>query len=290
MGYPKILRMLLHLLQLLLLISLIGATATQNWSSISFEVEATDGAPTGYREGCCTHFGIGAELNISQNSSDVGLTLAGPSAMAHWQNQRVNEIAIPQDEKEDDGDWGNSSLTLTEVQDGLPQAVKIVTALSAVVLFIHLLGYQRRWIPGLVLNLALLTLILAFVVMPTLGWFGEFDVESKGTGGGSLDIEHEQIVTDYNLTSDSFEFYFNVSGFDLAMVNESEQRHINQNLTSADVDHISFIAFAGTFNIGFTPLVQDLVLIWLVIFTIMPLALIVIERSEIDPPSGLQKQ
>lgn len=290
MGYPKILRMLLHLLQLLLLISLIGATATQNWSSISFEVEATDGAPTGYREGCCTHFGIGAELNISQNSSDVELTLAGPSAMAHWQKQRVNEIAIPQEEKEDESDWGNSSLTLTEVQDGLPQAVKIVTALSAVVLFIHLLGYQRRWIPGLILNLALLTLILAFVVMPTVGWFGEFDVESKGTGGGSLDIEHEQIVTDYNLTSDSFEFYFNVSGFDLAMVNESEQRHINLNLTSADVDHISFIAFAGTFNIGFTPLVQDLVLIWLVIFTIMPLALIVIERSEIDPPSELQKQ
>ena len=290
MGYPKILRMLLHLLQLLLLISLIGATATQNWSSISFEVEATDGAPTGYREGCCTHFGIGAELNISQNSSDVELTLAGPSAMAHWQKQRVNEIAIPQEEKEDESDWGNSSLTLTEVQDGLPQAVKIVTALSAVVLFIHLLGYQRRWIPGLILNLALLTLILAFVVMPTLGWFGEFDIESKGTGGGSLDIEHEQIVTDYNLTSDSFEFYFNVSGFDLAMVNESEQRHINQNLTSADADHISFIVFAGTFKIGFTPLVQDLLLIWLVIFTIMPLALIVIERSEIDPPSELQKQ
>ena len=289
MRYPKVLRMLLHLLQLLLLIALIGATTTQTWSSISFEVQATDGAPTGFREDCCTPFGIGAELNISQNESDVDLSLSGPTAMVYWQSQRVNEVTIPQEEKDkDQGDWGNSSLTLTEVQDGLPQAVKIITAISAVVLFIHLLGYQRRWIPGLILNLALFALIVAFVVMPTLGWFGGFDVESKGTGGGSLDLEHEQIFTDYNLTSESLDFLFNVSGFDLAMANESEQQHISTNLTSADVDHMAFIAFDGSFSITFTPLVQDLMLIWLVVFTIMPLALIVIERVEIDPPSELQ--
>jgi hypothetical protein len=291
MGYPKTLRMLLHLLQLLLLVSLIGATASQTWSSISFEVQATDGAPTGYREGCCMHFGIGAELNISQNSSEVDFSLAGLSAMSYWQNQRVNEVVIPQEEKDNDGeDWGNNSLKLTEVQDGLPQAVKIITAISAVVLFIHLMGYQRRWIPGLILNLALFTLILAFVIMPTVGWFGEFDVESKGTGGGSLDLEHQQIFTDYNLTSESLEFYFNVSGFDLAMANESEQWHISDNLTSADIDHVSFIAFDGSLDLSFTPLIQDLVLIWLVVFTILPLTLIVIERVEIDSPLRLEEK
>ena len=290
MRYSKVLRMLLHLLQLLLLIALIGATGTQTWSSISFEVQATDGAPTGFRENCCTPFGIGAELNISQNASDVDLSLSGPTAMVYWQNQRVNEVTITQDKTQDEREelWGNNSYNLSEVQDGLPQAVKIVTAISAVVLFIHLLGYQRRWIPGLILNLALFALIVAFVVMPTLGWFGGFDVESKGTGGGSLDLEHEQIFTDYNLTSESLDFLFNVSGFDLAMANESEQQHISTNLTSADVDHMAFIAFDGSFSITFTPLVQDLMLIWLVVFTIMPLALIVIERVEIDPPSELQ--
>jgi hypothetical protein len=125
--------------------------------------------------------------------------------------------------------------------------------------------------------------------MPTLGWFGGFDVESKGTGGGSLDIEHEQIFTDFNLSSESLDFLFNVSGFDLAMANESEQQHISTNLTSADVDHMAFIAFDGSFSITFTPLVQDLMMIWLVVFTLMPLALIVIERVEIDLPSRLEE-
>ncbi len=290
MRHSKSLRLLLHLLQLLLLISLIGATATQTWSSIAFEVQATDGAPTGFRENCCTPFGIGAELNISQNSSDVGLSLAGPSAMAYWQSKRVNEVVITQDEEEREELWGNNSYNLSEVQTGLPQGVKIVTAISAVVLFIHLLGYQRRWIPGLILNFALFALIVAFVIMPTLGWFGGgFDVESKGTGGGSLDLEHEQIITDFNLSSESLDFLFNVSGFDLAMANESEQQHISTNLTSADVDHMAFIAFDGSFSITFTPLVQDLMMIWLVVFTLMPLALIVIERVEIDLPSRLEE-
>lgn len=287
MRHSKSLRLLLHLLQLLLLISLIGATATQTWSSIAFKVQATDGAPTGFRENCCTPFGIGAELNISQNVSDIDLSLSGPTAMAYWQSKRVNEVEETQDEREDD--WGNNSLNLSEVQTGLPQGVKIVTAISAVVLFIHLLGYQRRWIPGLILNFALFALIVAFVIMPTLGWFGGFDVESKATGGDSVDLEHEQIFTDYNLTSESLDFLFNVSGFDLAMANESEQQHISTNLTSADVDHMAFIAFDGSFSITFTPLVQDLMMIWLVVFTLMPMALIVIERVEIDLPSQLEE-
>ena len=289
MRHSKSLRLLLHLLQLLLLISLIGATATQTWSSIAFEVQATDGAPTGFRENCCTPFGIGAELNISQNVSDIDMSLSGPTAMAYWQSKRVNEVEETQDEREED-DWGNNPYNLSEVQTGLPQGVKIVTAISAVVLFIHLLGYQRRWIPGLILNLALFALIVAFVIMPTLGWFGGFDIESKGTGGeGSLDLEHEQIITDFNLSSESLDFLFNVSGFDLAMANESEQQHISTNLTSADIDHTAFIAFDGSFSITFTPLVQDLMMIWLVVFTLMPLALIVIERVEIDLPSRLEE-
>ena len=288
MRRSKSLRLLLHLLQLLLLISLIGATATQTWSSVAFEVQATDGAPTGFRENCCTPFGIGAELNISQNVSDIDLSLSGPTAMAYWQSKRVNEVEETQEDERED-DWGNNSLNLSEVQTGLPQGVKIVTAISAVVLFIHLLGYQRRWIPGLILNLALFALIVAFVIMPTLGWFGGFDVESKGTGGGSLDLEHEQIITDFNLSSESFDFLFNVSGFDLAMANESEQQHISTNLTSADVDHIAFIAFDGSFSITFTQLVQDLMMIWLVVFTLMPMALIVFERVEIDLPSRLEE-
>ena len=287
MRRSKSLRLLLHLLQLLLLISLIGATATQTWSSVAFEVQATDGAPTGFRENCCTPFGMGAELNISQNSSDIEFSLEGPSAMVYWQSKRVNEVEETQDEREDD--WGNNSVNLSEVQTGLPQGVKIVTAISAVVLFIHLLGYQRRWIPGLILNLALFALIVAFVIMPTLGWFGGFEVESKATGGDSVDLEHEQIVTDYNLTSESLDFLFNVSGFDLAMANESEQQHISTNLTSADVDHIAFIAFDGSFSITFTQLVQDLMMIWLVVFTLMPMALIVFERVEIDLPSRLEE-
>lgn len=288
MRHSKSLRLLLHLLQLLLLISLIGATATQTWSSIAFEVQATDGAPTGFRENCCTPFGIGAELNISQNVSDIDLSLSGPTAMAYWQSKRVNEVEETQEDERED-DWGNNSLNLSEVQTGLPQGVKIVTAISAVVLFIHLLGYQRRWIPGLILNLALFALIVAFVIMPTLGWFGGFDVESKATGGDSVDLEHEQIITDFNLSSESLDFHFNVSGFDLAMANESEQQHISTNLTSADVDHMAFIAFDGSFSITFTPLVQDLMMIWLVVFTLMPLALIVIERVEIDLPSQLEE-
>ena len=288
MRHSKSLRLLLHLLQLLLLISLIGATATQTWSSIAFEVQATDGAPTGFRENCCTPFGIGAELNISQNVSDIDLSLSGPTAMAYWQSKRVNEVEETQEDERED-DWGNNSLNLSEVQTGLPQGVKIVTAISAVVLFIHLLGYQRRWIPGLILNLALFVLIVAFVIMPTLGWFGGFDVESKATGGDSMDLEHEQIITDFNLSSESLDFLFNVSGFDLAMANESEQQHISTNLTSADVDHMAFIAFDGSFSITFTPLVQDLMMIWLVVFTLMPLALIVIERVEIDLPSQLEE-
>jgi len=289
MRHPKSLRLLLHLLQLLLLIALIGATATQTWSSIAFEIQATDGAPTGFREDCCTPFGIGAELNISQNVSDVDLSLSGPTAMAYWQSKRVNEVVITQDEEEREELWGNNSYNLSEVQTGLPQGVKIVTAISAVVLFIHLLGYQRRWIPGLILNLALFALIVAFVIMPTLGWFGGFDIESKGTGGGSLDLEHEMIVTDFDFSSESLDFHFNVSGFDLAMANESEQQHISTNLTSADVDHMAFIAFDGSFSLTFTPLVQDLMLIWLVVFTLIPLALIAIERVEIDLPSQLEE-
>jgi biopolymer transport protein ExbD len=52
---------------------------------------------------------------------------------------------------------------------------------------------------------------------------------------------------------------------------------------------MAFIAFDGSFSITFTPLVQDLMMIWLVVFTLMPLALIVIERVEIDLPSRLEE-
>jgi hypothetical protein len=94
-------KLLLHVAQLVILISLIQAVNTQIWYTGVVDIDYSEGLPEGA--------GLEIELEVDQQSADGSIHVDGFLTFMQWQNTR-NDTTIPTESAEEyDGNSGKCS-------------------------------------------------------------------------------------------------------------------------------------------------------------------------------------
>ena len=114
-------KLLLHVVQIVILFTLIQAVNTQTWYTGVVEVDYTEGLPEGA--------GMGVELEVDQETADGKVHIDGFLTFMQWQTTR-NDTTIPS-ESTDDSDGESLELKpLSDFQEELPLLAKIALALG----------------------------------------------------------------------------------------------------------------------------------------------------------------
>ena len=83
---------LLHVVQLIAVIALIGSTQNNQWSNINANFQYTEGVPIGV--------GMEANVNISANETTNQIDVKGLFNLSKWSNMRNDSVTIESEEEE----------------------------------------------------------------------------------------------------------------------------------------------------------------------------------------------
>ena len=270
-------KLLLHVAQLAILISLIQAVNTQTWYTAVVDIEYSEGLPEGA--------GLEIELEVDQQSADGSIHIDGFLTFMQWQNTR-NDTTI--DAESVESYEGEMDITpLSEVQENVPLYAKIALALGILMLGLTFFEIKNRVILGLILNGLVLWIIISLTILAPIGYLGGMEF---GTGSQEPDEEstvHQSFEGEpkFDLISGELDYNFVIEGYDLGLVNHSELEAVIAD--PPGVDHRSFIAMDGVAGIHYGSFVVELIWAWLVLFVATPIIIGFTNRVRTDKPQML---
>ena len=266
------LRVVLHIVQVLVLFSLLGAIANQIWFSAILDTEYTVGKPAGA--------GIEIDLVVDQDSADGEIHIDGFFTWLRWQNVR-NDNSIPTE-------YDRSSVELTpldELQQTIPVLVKIAAALGLLLFVLNMYQIKNRWLIGLILSGLVFWILISLIILAPLGYLGELEFEKPTNSIEQETTVHSSTQYSYDINYDSVELEFKTTGFDLGLVNSSELDDVIAN--QPGTDHPSYIEMEGKMVVAQGKFVSQLMIFWTILFLLIPLGLMIAERVQIDCPQQL---
>jgi hypothetical protein len=270
-------KLLLHVAQLVILISLIQAVNTQIWYTGVVEIDYSEGLPEGAS--------LEIELEVDQQSADGSIHIDGFLTFMQWQNTR-NDTTI--DAESVESYEGEMDITpLSEVQENVPLYAKIALALGILMLGLTFFEIKNRAILGLILNGLVLWIIISLTILAPMGYFGGMEF---GTGPQDPDREstvHQTVEGEpkFDLISGELDYNFVIEEYDLGLVNHSELDAVVANPPGDD--HRSFIAMDGSAGIHYGSFVIELIWAWLVLFVATPIIIGFTNWVRIDKPQLL---
>jgi len=270
-------KLLLHVAQLVILISLIQAVNTQIWYTGVVDIDYSEGLPEGA--------GLEIKLEVDQQSADGSIHIDGFLTYMQWKNTR-NDTTIDVESVES-YEGGMDITPLSEVQENVPLHAKIALALGILMLGLTFFEIKNRAILGLILNGLVLWIIISLTILAPIGYFGGMDF---GTGTPESDGEstvHQSVEGEpkFDLISGELDYNFVIEGYDLGLVNHSELDAVIADPPGED--HRSFIAMDGVAGIHYGSFVVELIWAWLVLFVATPIIIGFTNRVRIDKPQML---
>jgi hypothetical protein len=270
-------KLLLHVAQLVILISLISAVNTQTWYSGVVDIEYTEGLPKGA--------GLELELEVNQTRADGSIHVDGFLTFMQWQNTR-NDTTIPAESAEEyDGD--TEFTPLSEIQESVPIYANIALCLGILLLGLTFFEIKNRAILGLILNGLVLWIIISLTILAPIGYIGGMEF---GTGSQEPDREstvHQSVEGEpkFDLISGDLDYKFVIEGYDLGLVNHSELDAVVADPPGEE--HRSFVAMDGTAGIHYGSFVVELIWAWLVLFVATPMIIGFVNFVRIDRPQRI---
>jgi len=270
-------KLLLHVAQLVILISLIQAVNTQIWYTGVVDIDYSEGLPEGA--------GLEIKLEVDQQSADGSIHIDGFLTYMQWKNTR-NDTTIDVESVES-YEGGMDITPLSEVQENVPLYAKIALALGILMLGLTFFEIKNRAILGLILNGLVLWIIISLTILAPIGYFGGMDF---GTGTPESDGEstvHQSVEGEpkFDLISGELDYNFVIEGYDLGLVNHSELDAVIADPPGED--HRSFIAMDGVAGIHYGSFEVELIWAWLVLFVATPIIIGFTNRVRIDKPQML---
>ena len=268
-------KLLLHVVQIVILFTLIQAVNTQTWYTGVVEVDYTEGLPEGA--------GMGVELEVDQETADGKVHIDGFLTFMQWQTTR-NDTTIPS-ESTDDSDGESLELKpLSDFQEELPLLAKIALALGILLLGLTFFQIKNRFIIGLILNGLVIWIMISLVILAPLGYVGGMDFTP-----GSNDDDRESTVhqeaegsPSIDLYNGELEYIFTTKSYDLGLVDKSELDEVIAEPPGED--HDSYIEMDGVAGIHYGKFVVELVWSWIVLFFLAPITIGFINRVKIEKP------
>ena len=270
-------KLLLHVAQIIVLVSLLQAVNSQTWYTGSVAVDYTDGLPEGA--------GMEVELEVDQETADGSVHIDGFLTFLQWQNSR-NDTTIPSDSVEEE-DQNFEFTPLSEIQEEAPLLIKVALSLGILLFGLAFFQIRFRAIVGLILNGVVIWLMVCLVILAPLGYVGGMDF---GTGEKDDDTEstvHQQ--TDFSpkidLINGEFDFEFTTGSYDLGLVDKSDLDEVIANPPGEE--HESYVEMDGVAGIHYGAFVVELVWAWIVLFFTAPISIGFFNRVAIDKPQSI---
>ena len=270
-------KLLLHVAQVLILVSLLNALYTQTWYTGVVDVEYSEGLPKGS--------GMEVELEVDQESADGSIHIDGFITFMNWQNTR-NDTSIPADTAEYD-DNQMDLISLSEVQQDVPIYSKIALALGILLLGLTFFEIKNRAIIGLILNGLVFWILVSLIVLAPLGYIG-----GMAFGTGIIDDDGESTVhrsmegsSSIDIFDGDFDYNFEIKEYDLGLVNQNDLEEVIAD--SPGEEHRSFIEMDGQAGIHYGAFVFELFWAWLLLFVASPVAFGLVNRVSIEKPQLL---
>ena len=212
-------KLLLHVAQVLILVSLLNAVYAQTWYTGVVDVEYSEGLPEGS--------GMEVELEVDQDSADGSVHIDGFITFMNWQNTR-NDTTIPSDSIEEESEEIDL-IPLSEVQQDDPMYSKIALALGILLLGLTFFEIKNRAIIGLILNGLVFWILVSLIVLAPLGYIGgmEFGTGSYDDDDGESTVHRSMEGSpSVDILNGDFDYNFEIKEYDLGLVNEYDLEEV----------------------------------------------------------------
>jgi len=296
----RVIASLTLILQIVILLSLKSALEEESWfvGTLSTTVE----------DGPLSLEGVSANVTIDMQNDqdDLSIELFGPLRLSHWQDERDDRAALTEQEIEEydeNLDEAFSSPSPDTVKSTTFTMIHISIGLTAFLLMLicmdltkHASGIKRtvvrRFVSFASFTSVLSVLVLVLFILPA-SWFASV-ADNPQDFSDSRDnvafLAHAEFSSTSNLGLDGFTLEFEGSGYDIGIVrpaNRSAVEAVPPQPMSPDAE--SFIAISGDMRTETPSYISEMVYFWLVLWVLVPLALLIQQRVAIDSRLGSLK-
>ena len=272
-------KVLLHLAQFVVLLSLLQAVNSQVWYTGVVDIQYTDGLPEGA--------GMEVELEVDQKTADGSIHIDGFITFMQWQNDR-NDTTIPATDSEEFDDESMDFTPLSEIQEDVPIMAKLALSLGILLLGLTYFEIKNRAIIGLILNGLVIWILISLIILAPLGYVGGMDF-----GAGAFDDDEGESTVhrstegspSLDLLNGELDYEFTTKSYDLGLADKSELDDVIANPPGEE--HRTYLEMDGVAGIHYGPFVFEMLWAWLTLFVMAPFAIGFINRVGIDKPQLL---
>jgi len=280
--------------QIVILLAIKSALEEESWFVGSLSATVDDGPLM--LEGVAAN----ATIDMQNEQDDVSIEFFGLLRLSHWQDERDDRAVLSEQEVEEYEENMNETFAAPS-----PSSVKSTTftlihvgiGLSALLIVLigadlkkqwskPLLTTARRFVSVASIMNALTVIILILLVLPA-SWFGTIADNPQDYSKSDENIAflaHAQFSAESSIGLDGFTLEFEVSGYDIGMVRPANRSAVEAEpplLGSPDAE--SFISISGEMGTETPKYVSEFVYYWIVLWIIVPFALLIQQRVAIDP-------
>jgi len=280
--------------QIVILLAIKSALEEESWFVGTLSATVDDGPLM--LEGVAAN----ATIDMQNEQDDVSIEFFGLLRLSHWQDERDDRAVLSEQEVEEYEENMNETFAAPS-----PSSVKSTTftlihvGIGLSTLLIVLIGVDlkkqwskpllttaRRFVSVASIMNALTVIILILLVLPT-SWFGTIADNPQDYSKSDENIAflaHAQFSAESSIGLDGFTLEFEVSGYDIGMVRPANRSAVEaEPPLPGSPDAESFISISGEMGTETPKYVSEFVYYWIVLWIIVPFALLIQQRVAIDP-------
>jgi len=280
--------------QIVILLAIKSALEEESWFVGSLSATVDDGPLM--LEGVAAN----ATIDMQNEQDDVSIEFFGLLRLSHWQDERDDRAILSEqgvEEYEENMNETFAAPSPSSVKSTTFTLIHVGIGLSTLLIVLIGVDLKKQWSKPLlttarrfvsvasIMN-ALTVIILILLVLPT-SWFGTIADNPQDYSKSDENIAflaHAQFSAESSIGLDGFTLEFEVSGYDIGMVRPANRSAVEaEPPLPGSPDAESFISISGEMGTETPKYVSEFVYYWIVLWIIVPFALLIQQRVAIDP-------
>jgi len=280
--------------QIVILLAIKSALEEESWFVGTLSATVDDGPLM--LEGVAAN----ATIDMQNEQDDVSIEFFGLLRLSHWQDERDDRAILSEqgvEEYEENMNETFAAPSPSSVKSTTFTLIHVGIGLSTLLIVLIGVDLKKQWSKPLlttarrfvsvasIMN-ALTVIILILLVLPT-SWFGTIADNPQDYSKSDENIAflaHAQFSAESSIGLDGFTLEFEVSGYDIGMVRPANRSAVEaEPPLPGSPDAESFISISGEMGTETPKYVSEFVYYWIVLWIIVPFALLIQQRVAIDP-------
>ena len=240
---------------------------------------------------------VNITIDMKEEQDDLSVELFGPLRLNHWQSERDSRAALEnQDSYEEDWNETFSSPSPSEIKSNTHRLIYGSMLVSSVLLALLLVDFWKQhsgfWLTlgRRLLSFTSMTMVVTIFVMILIllpiSWFstsaGDPELYSENDNSDAF-LAHTNFAAETSLGVDGFVLEFEGGGYDIGMVRPANRSAVEAEPPApGTVDAESYIGVTGEVSTTTPEYLETTIYLWVVLWVLIPLALLLHQRTAID--------